>query len=1118
MLRRVLFSVCLFLGLASAALAERRVALVLAAEDYTSVRALDNPVNDARAMEAMLEGLGFEVWLETDRDLKRMRRALEDFRQDATGADVALVFFAGHGVALQGVNYLLPTDADPSSSATLAESSLSLEEVQQVLAEVAPMSIMLLDACRDDPFAAGATGSEDGRGAVALAGDAPDAPKPQPGLGRIGRSEGVLFAFSAAPGETAADGDGTNSPFTSALLRHFATKGVELKSALTLVQQDVYDRSRGRQLPYIESGLPQLVFISEQGDLPERDQLLMAMADLTPDLRAEVEEIATTHDMPLAPLYAALISGDLARQSADERHRLLLDAAQSYGQFQAELVKYASDDPRVADLRARAEEQLTLGSFDAARALLTEAAGIDATARAGLKTNFLTRTLSEASTHILNAKAARTDLRYDLAITDLTKAVELYAEIEADLPDRDTRFAYNFALDDLGRMQLVAGNTFGALGAFMTRSEFAEAQLLADPFDFGWGRELVWSLNSVGDVLQQQGYLREAEVAFSRAHDATAKQNDTYPGDPALQRDREVVLNKLGDVRFALNDLAGALSAYQESLGIAQVLLESAPDELLYNQDLSISHERIGDVLVKMGDRAGARDAFDVMLRISQKLVGQYPNDLDIRRSLAIAYERLGNSTRDEGDLDSALAAFIEAMKIYEDLQALDPGNVTRKRDSSVIYVKVAEIYEMMGDVGSALMSHEQARGIRAELVVLDPANVIWAGDLAYSHERVGMIYQQEGEFQGALDAYGACRDMRLAIVAVDPGNLQRQRELGVCLDLVGQALAGLGDTGPALAAQQTALATRRATAAADPTVVQFQLDLTYSLGSIGGLQWQLGNSAAAEAAYAEAVDILQAVVTADPGNLSSQRDIAIFAAEVSNIAVAAGDPARAVPWAELALAKADLVLATNPENPTFVLDQMVAANRLGIARSQTGDHQGAKAAFEVLVSGAYKLSSADPYDKPAAGDYALALYRLGDSKLQLGDTMGARADLEISVAVRQWLVDQDPVSIPAQRDLGFALQKLADTYYIADDRATGLPFEDRALGIMRWIDQQEPGDRLNILDLATALDRTASYYDDPTVYLQESLALLQGLKARGELPEMYESWITNYQSRLGGN
>ena len=201
MLRRVLFSVCLFLGLASAALAERRVALVLAAEDYTSVRALDNPVNDARAMEAMLEGLGFEVWLETDRDLKRMRRALEDFRQDATGADVALVFFAGHGVALQGVNYLLPTDADPSSSATLAESSLSLEEVQQVLAE-AGLRLADIDgfACTVGPGLIGALlvgvaavmptdraqATRAARRRRSRAGSAPDRARDRPRPGRCG--------------------------------------------------------------------------------------------------------------------------------------------------------------------------------------------------------------------------------------------------------------------------------------------------------------------------------------------------------------------------------------------------------------------------------------------------------------------------------------------------------------------------------------------------------------------------------------------------------------------------------------------------------------------------------------------------------------------------------------------------------------------------------------------------------------------------------------------------------------------------------------------------------------------------------------------------------------------
>ncbi len=97
-------------------MAERRVALVLAAEDYKAIRPLSNPVSDARAMEEVLEGLGFEVFLETDRDLRRMRRALEDFREDAKGADLALAFFAGHGVAIDGVNYLLPVDADAKSS------------------------------------------------------------------------------------------------------------------------------------------------------------------------------------------------------------------------------------------------------------------------------------------------------------------------------------------------------------------------------------------------------------------------------------------------------------------------------------------------------------------------------------------------------------------------------------------------------------------------------------------------------------------------------------------------------------------------------------------------------------------------------------------------------------------------------------------------------------------------------------------------------------------------------------------------------------------------------------------------------------------------------------------
>ncbi|MFZ1468258.1 MAG: caspase family protein [Paracoccaceae bacterium] len=1118
MLRRVFFAVFLMLGLASAALAERRVALVLGVEDYRLLRPLDNPVNDARAVEALLEGLGFEVWLETDRDLKRTRRALEDFRTDAAGADVALVFFAGHGVAIGGVNYLLPSDADASSTAALTASSLPLSEVQEVLAAVAPVSIFLLDACRDDPFALGATTSADGRGAVALKGDSAGAVPPQPGLGRIGRSDGVLFAFAAAPGETASDGKEKNSPFTSALMRHFGTAGVELKSALTLVQQDVYDRSRGRQLPYIESGLPALVFISSGGDLPERDQLLIAMADLTPDLRAEVEGLAAERDMPLAPLYAALISGDLAKLQSDERRRLLVDAADSYGQFQAELVKYASDDPRVADLRRQAEEQLTLGAFDAARALLTEAAGIDATARAGLKTNFLTRTLSEAGTHILNAKAARTDLRYDLAIEDLARAVELYAEVEADLPDRDTRFAYNYALRDLGDMQLVAGNTFGALGAYMTRSEYAAAQVLVDPLDFGWSRELVWSHSAVGAVLQQQGYLREAEQAYSEAYQVTAQQNAATPNDTSLMRDLETVLNKLGDLRLALNDAAGALSAFQEGLGLAQSLLETAPDDVTYNQDVSVSHERLGDVLVAMGDRAGARDAYDVSLKISQKLVEQFPSDMDMRRNLSVSYERLGDAMQAEGDLDAALASYQQGLVIREDLQAQDPANATRKRDSAILYERVGDIYNLMGDPVAALASHDQARAVRQDLVTLDRANALWARDLSVSHERIGAIYQQTGDYAAALPAFEACRDLRMAIVAVDPGNLQRQRDLGICLDRVGQVLAELNRLPEAVAAQTRALEVRRVTASVDPTVVQYQLDVSYSLSALAGLYVMQGDQAAAAVALREAIGVLQPIVAADPGDLATARDLSVAGAALVDVLLPAGDVAGAVAAGEVALAQAEHISNARPADQDLLHVKLVAANRLGDARRAAEDMPGAEAAFVVMVQAAYQLSAADPYNTDAAWEYALALERLGGVRSFRGDQVAARTELSKAVEMRDWLAGQEGAGIERQRELAYALQSLAETHFQLDELDAGRPMEERALAIMRWIDQTQPGQVWNIIDLATALDRCASYAADPQPYYRESLALLEGLQARDALPEGYQSWIDNYRTALGGN
>lgn len=1115
MLRRVLLALCLILGLAQTAVAEKRVALVLAAEDYEHVRPLDNPVSDARALEGLLEGLGFEVTLETDRDLKRMRRALQDFREDGAGADVALFFFAGHGVAIEGVNYLLPVDARVASSAELTASSLPLSEVQEAMNAVAKVSIMLLDACRDDPFAGGG-GSADDRSAKPLADNPPEAPKPVPGLGRIGRADGVLFAFAAAPGETASDGKDTNSPFTSALLRHFGTKGVELKSALTLVQQDVYDRSRGRQLPYIESGLPSLVFISGEGDLPERDQLLIAMAGLTPDLRAEVETVAAANDMPLAPLYAALISGDLGGVTPDLRRQKLEEAARSYAAFQSELVKYSSDDPKVAELRAAAEEQLSLGSFEAARALLTEAAGIDSTARLAIRNNFLSRTLSEASTHVLNANAARTDLRYDLAINDLNKATELYAEVEADLPDRETKVAYLMALQDLGDLYRVAGNSFGALGAHGTRAEFAENQAKADPSDIGWISEMVWALKDQGSVLMEQGYLAEAADAFNHAFEASQWATDQLPDDPDLMRNREVIQNMIGTIAFAQADYRAALDAHLAALEIAEKLLDLDPTLVMYLKDVSYTQERIGDAWFALGDAGQARDAFDISLKISQDLSNEFPQDEGLRANLAVGLERLAAMMAAEGDQDSALAIYLEALKIRDEILARDPGNTLNQRASTVTIERIGDVYEALGDIGSALMSHQQVLTMREALVALDPANTLWARDLSVTYERVGTLYFNEGDFAGAQGYYDQCRSLRESIVALDGSQTETQRDLGLAYERLAMVWDKLGDADAALDFTRKALELRRGMVAANPLVPLYRQDIGYSLFSLAELLTRAGDTEGALAARQEAVEVRAALAADFPDNAGYLSEAVVARYLLADLLIGRGDPAAAVPVAEAGLAESAALLELTGARAA-VVDRLNIAYRAGEARRGAGDLPGAAEAYRLMAEMATRLLAETPEDALSAADYALAQERLGDTLNAAGDAAGALAALLPALEFRKWLTGRDPGNLQAQRELAYCLQKLADSHHYLGDPGQRAPLEDQALAIFRRVLAQEPGNVWNVIDVVNALDRMASYLPDNTAVITEALSLLEGLQAAGTLPdEVYLDWMANYRKALG--
>lgn len=229
----------------SPAAAEKRVALVIGESGYLHANALQNPKNDAEAIGGVLRGAGFdEVRVETDLGVSSLRRALREFAERAADADIAVVFYAGHGVEVEGKNYLVPVDASLASDYDVEDETIALERVLQALDPVKRLKLAILDACRENPFAARmrrTTASRSlGRGL---------APPPE----RQGGA--TLVAYAARAGSVASDGTGRNSPFASALLHHLATPGLDVRLALGKVRDEVLAVTNGRQEPFLYGSL-----------------------------------------------------------------------------------------------------------------------------------------------------------------------------------------------------------------------------------------------------------------------------------------------------------------------------------------------------------------------------------------------------------------------------------------------------------------------------------------------------------------------------------------------------------------------------------------------------------------------------------------------------------------------------------------------------------------------------------------------------------------------------------------------------------------------------------------------------------------------------------------------
>lgn len=322
----------------------KRVALVIGNGAYEHTVTLPNPANDAQTMATKLRSLGFEVVAGQDQTYSDMRRSVLDFAKKAYGAEIALLFYAGHGMQVGGQNLLVPIDAKIEDETSLDFETISVDFILRQMSKDVKVQMVFLDACRDNPLARtlarrmgpSRSGSV-GAGLAEL--------KPQETGG-----EGSVIAFATSPGDVALDGDGDNSPFTSALIRHIDTPNVSIQTVMTRVTGDVYDETEKRQRPWVNASLIGEVFLNKQSQ-PAGAQV------------ASLGDPATASVPAQAPELSAALSAATKSTIAWEREKLIWETAKSsetVADYEAYLQAYP--DGTFANFARNAIERLKGGS------------------------------------------------------------------------------------------------------------------------------------------------------------------------------------------------------------------------------------------------------------------------------------------------------------------------------------------------------------------------------------------------------------------------------------------------------------------------------------------------------------------------------------------------------------------------------------------------------------------------------------------------------------------------------------------------------------------------------------------------------------------------------------
>jgi uncharacterized caspase-like protein len=338
-----------------AAWAERRVALVVGNSNYEAIGiSLPNPRNDAQDISAVLTNLGFEVVTTIDATKRDMDFALQRFARLATDADSALFFYAGHAMQFQGRNFLMPTDAELEDEISVRYQTVGLEEVRAALDRANGVKIMILDACRNNPLA--------DRLQKTIVGASRSVSVTR-GLARIDKTQGMVVAYATAADEVAQDGQGRNSPFTTALLKLLQEPCLEIEMMFRRVAYDVNAQTGGRQRPETYISLLSEYYLN-QSDRIVWDRIkdqddVAALRDFANKYPSSPLAVIARNRVEASERYAKQREEDDRRaREAEQRERLR--AEQLAAQKQLEEEKKRQEAARLEAARQEALRQETL--------------------------------------------------------------------------------------------------------------------------------------------------------------------------------------------------------------------------------------------------------------------------------------------------------------------------------------------------------------------------------------------------------------------------------------------------------------------------------------------------------------------------------------------------------------------------------------------------------------------------------------------------------------------------------------------------------------------------------------------------------------------------------------